>query len=114
MSMIFETLEIPDMPTDTEIPLATTRDEVRVEEVDAAESEAETDEEQLGFDEEASYEGVTEIEEAMVDSVVQISLADTATADPSGVRTVDVTLGTDAQYQSVVPGTDTPTDGATV
>uniref|UniRef100_M1DQ24 Putative plant transposon protein domain-containing protein n=1 Tax=Solanum tuberosum TaxID=4113 RepID=M1DQ24_SOLTU len=43
-------VEIPD------VPLATTGDEIRPEEVAAAESEAETDKEQLGVDGEASYE----------------------------------------------------------
>ncbi|XP_049365848.1 uncharacterized protein LOC125830719 [Solanum verrucosum] len=77
MSMIFRTVEIPNMLVDKDVPPATIGDEVRVEEVAAAESEAETDEEQLGVDEEAAYEGLTADEEAMVDSAVQISLADT-------------------------------------
>ncbi|KAG5580420.1 hypothetical protein H5410_051047 [Solanum commersonii] len=47
MYMIFGTMEILDMPTNMDISLATTRDEVRVEEMVAAESEVETDEEQL-------------------------------------------------------------------
>ena len=44
MSMIFGTVEIPDAP---DIPPTTTGDEVRVEQTDDPESEAETDEEML-------------------------------------------------------------------
>uniref|UniRef100_M1D9M5 Putative plant transposon protein domain-containing protein n=1 Tax=Solanum tuberosum TaxID=4113 RepID=M1D9M5_SOLTU len=98
---VCERVGIPDMPVDPDMPPATNRDEVRAEEVADAESEAETDEEQLGVDEEASYKGLTKIEDAMVESNVQISLADTPLADPSGVSRADVT-----------PGTDAPTDGA--
>uniref|UniRef100_M1DUK5 Polyprotein protein n=1 Tax=Solanum tuberosum TaxID=4113 RepID=M1DUK5_SOLTU len=91
MSMIFGTVEIPVMPADTDVPPATTKDEVRVEEVVVVESKAETDEEKLGVDEEASYKDLTKIEEVMVDSTVQISLADTTMADPSGASTADDT-----------------------
>uniref|UniRef100_M1DLH8 Polyprotein protein n=1 Tax=Solanum tuberosum TaxID=4113 RepID=M1DLH8_SOLTU len=101
---------IPDMPTDTDMPQATAGDEVRVEEVAVADFEAKTNKEQLGVDEEATYESLTEVDEAMIDSAVHISLADT-TMDGSSV--ID-TLGTDAQVQIVAPGTDVPTDGATV
>uniref|UniRef100_M1D863 Polyprotein protein n=1 Tax=Solanum tuberosum TaxID=4113 RepID=M1D863_SOLTU len=68
MSMIFRTVEIPDMPADADMPSATTGDEIRAEEVAVVESEAKTDEEQLGLQEETTYEGLTEFEEAMVDS----------------------------------------------
>uniref|UniRef100_M1DJR4 Polyprotein protein n=1 Tax=Solanum tuberosum TaxID=4113 RepID=M1DJR4_SOLTU len=108
--MFFGTVEIPDMPADTNMPTTTTRDEVRVEEVVAEESETETDEEQLGIDEESFYEGFTEIEEAMVDSTVQISLADTTMAGSS----VAATRSTDAQDSSVPLGIDALTNGATV
>uniref|UniRef100_M1DGN1 Polyprotein protein n=1 Tax=Solanum tuberosum TaxID=4113 RepID=M1DGN1_SOLTU len=53
-------------------------------------------------------------EEAMLDANVQTSLEDTPLADPSGCGAVDVTSGTDAEDQSVAPGTDSPKDGATV
>ncbi|KAG5615310.1 hypothetical protein H5410_015134 [Solanum commersonii] len=43
MSMIFGTVEIADMPAETDVPAATTGYEVRVKEVAAAESEAEID-----------------------------------------------------------------------
>uniref|UniRef100_M1DVM6 Polyprotein protein n=1 Tax=Solanum tuberosum TaxID=4113 RepID=M1DVM6_SOLTU len=55
ISMIFGTVEIPDMPVDPVMPLATTEDEVRTEKVAVTKSEAETDEEQMGVVEEASY-----------------------------------------------------------
>ncbi|KAG5630838.1 hypothetical protein H5410_002555 [Solanum commersonii] len=55
MSMIFRTVEITDMLSNTD----------------------------LGVYEEASYEGLTDIEEAMIDSIVQISLADTTIAGSS-------------------------------
>uniref|UniRef100_M1DKS5 Polyprotein protein n=1 Tax=Solanum tuberosum TaxID=4113 RepID=M1DKS5_SOLTU len=103
MSMIFRTVQIPDMPIDTDVPPATTRDKVGAEELDAAESEAENDEEHIGVDEEATYEGLTEVEEAMVDSAVHISLAEKPMVDPSGAGTADVT-----------PGTDAPQNGETV
>uniref|UniRef100_M1DEC7 Polyprotein protein n=1 Tax=Solanum tuberosum TaxID=4113 RepID=M1DEC7_SOLTU len=96
MLMIFGTVEIPNVPVDSYMPPATIGDEVHTEEVAAAESEAETDEEQLGVDEEASYEGLTEVDEAMVDAAVQISLADTPMADPTGPIITNVTPGTDA------------------
>ncbi|KAG5572453.1 hypothetical protein H5410_062219 [Solanum commersonii] len=89
ISMIFRMMEIPDA-TDPEF-------------------EAETNEPRLEVAEEASYEGLTETEEAMVDAVVQTPLA-----APSGFTTVDVTPGTEAQDQSDAPGTEAQTDGATV
>jgi len=45
ISMIFGSVEIPDIPVDPDVPLATTEDEVQTEEVAAAKSEAKTDEE---------------------------------------------------------------------
>uniref|UniRef100_M1DVN7 Polyprotein protein n=1 Tax=Solanum tuberosum TaxID=4113 RepID=M1DVN7_SOLTU len=45
ISMVFGSVEIPDIPVDPDVPLATTGDEVQTEEVAAAKSEAETDEE---------------------------------------------------------------------
>uniref|UniRef100_M1E0R6 Polyprotein protein n=1 Tax=Solanum tuberosum TaxID=4113 RepID=M1E0R6_SOLTU len=103
-------LEIPNVPADTYMPPSTTGDEVGTEEVAAAESEAETDEEQLGVDEKASYEGLTKIDEAMVDSVLQISFVDTIMAGSSVIDTP----GIDTQDQSVALGTDAPTDGASI
>uniref|UniRef100_M1DSK0 Polyprotein protein n=1 Tax=Solanum tuberosum TaxID=4113 RepID=M1DSK0_SOLTU len=101
MSMIFGTVEIPDV---SDMPPATTGDEIRVEEVADPESEAETDEEILEVAEEASYEGT---EEAMVDADVQASLADTPLASPiAAVVPSEVTPGTDAQVQMDAPGTE--------
>uniref|UniRef100_M1DXX2 Polyprotein protein n=1 Tax=Solanum tuberosum TaxID=4113 RepID=M1DXX2_SOLTU len=114
MLMIFGTVEIPAVPVDPNVPPVTTGDEVKTEKVVATESEDKTGEEMVVADEEAFYEGLTENEEAIVDAAVQISLADTPTVEPSEVGTVDVTPGTDAQVQSDTPGTDPPTDGATV
>uniref|UniRef100_M1DPQ6 Polyprotein protein n=1 Tax=Solanum tuberosum TaxID=4113 RepID=M1DPQ6_SOLTU len=82
------------------MPPATTGDEVRIDDA-AAESEAETDEEQLGVQEEIVFEGLTDLEEAMVHFVVQASLTDTIMAC-SSATTIDETKSTDA-----------PTDGAT-
>ncbi|KAG5576780.1 hypothetical protein H5410_056914 [Solanum commersonii] len=67
MSMIFGTMEITEMLIDSEVPPATTRDE-----------------EKLGVDKKSSYERLTEVEEAMIDSALQISLRDT-TMDGSSV-----------------------------
>ncbi|KAG5630847.1 hypothetical protein H5410_002564 [Solanum commersonii] len=68
-SMVFGMVDIPNVP---EIPLATSADE------------------------ETSYEGLTDIEEAIVDAVVQASLVDTPL----------VIQGTDAQVHIDAPGTD--------
>uniref|UniRef100_M1DMG5 Polyprotein protein n=1 Tax=Solanum tuberosum TaxID=4113 RepID=M1DMG5_SOLTU len=56
---LFGTVEIPndesaDIPTHVDMPLATTRDEIRVDVV-VAKSEAETDEEQLGVQDETIF-----------------------------------------------------------
>ncbi|KAG5568515.1 hypothetical protein H5410_064457, partial [Solanum commersonii] len=100
MSMIFGTVEIPDMPADTVVPPATTGDEVQVEELRLMRS---------SLDEEATYEGLTEVEEAMIDSTMQRSLVDTTMVGSS----IAATPGTDAQDQSATPGIYAPTDGAT-
>ncbi|XP_069143395.1 uncharacterized protein [Solanum lycopersicum] len=63
---------------------------------------------------EASYEGLTEIEEAILDANLQASLADTPLVYPSGAGTsVDVTLGTDLQVSSTTIGTDALKDFTT-
>ncbi|KAG5580847.1 hypothetical protein H5410_051474, partial [Solanum commersonii] len=110
MSIIFGTMEISDVPVDPDMPPATTKDDVRAEEVADPESEVETDEEMLGVAEEVSYEDLTKTEEAMVDAVVQTSLADIPLANTSGSSVVDVTPGTDAYVQSDAPGTNALTD----
>jgi len=97
MSMIFGTVEIPDdldidIPACSDVPPATTGDEVRADDA-AAESEAETDDDQLGVQEETVFEGLTEVDEAMVHAV-QTSLRDTFMAG-SRAAIVDETSGTD-------------------
>ncbi|KAG5575764.1 hypothetical protein H5410_055898 [Solanum commersonii] len=109
ISMILGMVEISDMPVDPNMPLATIGDEVRTKEVAAVEFEAETDEEQLGVYEKATYEGLIKVEEARVDSAVQISLADTTMVESS----VTDTPGTNAEDQSVAPGTNAPTNRGT-
>ncbi|KAG5571164.1 hypothetical protein H5410_060930 [Solanum commersonii] len=88
--------DILDVPVDPEVPLATTEDEIHTEEVVFVE----TDEEQLGVDEKASYEGLMVVEEDMVDAAIQISLVDTPTADPTRPIATHVTPGTDAHDQN--------------
>ncbi|KAG5630244.1 hypothetical protein H5410_001961 [Solanum commersonii] len=100
--MIFGMVEIPYVPIEPDMPPATTRDDVRVEEVANPESKAETDKEMLEVAEQTSYEGLMENEEVMVDTVVQTSLANAPLAAPSGSDTVDVTSGTKTQVQSVL------------
>uniref|UniRef100_M1DHC0 Polyprotein protein n=1 Tax=Solanum tuberosum TaxID=4113 RepID=M1DHC0_SOLTU len=73
-------IEIPDdLGTDilaySDVPPATTGDEVRVDDVDV-EFEAETDKEQISVQEETTYEGLIEVEESMVDSAIQALLRD--------------------------------------
>ncbi|KAG5585939.1 hypothetical protein H5410_046373 [Solanum commersonii] len=89
MSMIFRTVEFPDMLVDLDMPLSTTGDK-------------------LSVDEEDSFEGLIEVEEAIIDSIVHISLSDTTMA---GLSVTD-TSSTNAQDQSVASGTDALTDGA--
>uniref|UniRef100_M1D9C6 Polyprotein protein n=1 Tax=Solanum tuberosum TaxID=4113 RepID=M1D9C6_SOLTU len=110
MSMIFEAVENPDIPADTDVPLTTTENEVQVKKVVAEDSKDQTAEEHLGVDEEASYEGLTKIEKAMVDSAIQISLANTTIVGSIVTATPSATV----QDQRVAPGSDAPTDGATV
>ncbi|KAG5599288.1 hypothetical protein H5410_030658 [Solanum commersonii] len=111
LSMSFRLMGILDVP---EMPPATTKDDVWVEEAVNPESKVEKDEEMLEVTEEASYEGLTEIEEGMVDAVMKDSLADTPLTNPSRPTKVDMTLGIDAQDQSVASGTNALTDGVTV
>ncbi|KAG5599054.1 hypothetical protein H5410_030424 [Solanum commersonii] len=109
--MSFEMVEIPHVP---DIPPTTTGDEVRVDEAADIESEVETDDEIMGVAEEVSYEGLTKTEEAMINAVVQTSLANTPLDDPNAaIVPSEVTPSIDAQVQIDAPGTDAPTDGVT-
>lgn len=69
------------MPPDVDFPLTSTEDEFQAEEVAAAESEAETDKEKPSIQKETTYESLTEVDESMVDSAVQISLEDSHMED---------------------------------
>lgn len=102
-------MEILYIPANTNMPLANTDDEVQVEEVDV-EYEAETDEEKLDVDEEATYVVLKKLGKAMIDSVMQISLKNTTMARSSSSNT----RGTDAQDKIVASGTYSSTYGATV
>uniref|UniRef100_M1DYC6 Polyprotein protein n=1 Tax=Solanum tuberosum TaxID=4113 RepID=M1DYC6_SOLTU len=72
MSMVFGTMEILDVP---EMPPTTTENEYIMEQT--AESEPDTDEGMLEETERATNEDLTETEEAMIDAVVQASMANT-------------------------------------
>ncbi|TMX02685.1 hypothetical protein EJD97_020499 [Solanum chilense] len=89
--------KIPNVPDVSVMPSTTTRDDNRVEKVDDPKSKAETDVEKLNVDDEASLEGLIEVEEAMVDAVVQISLGDTPMADPTGPIAADMNPDIDSQ-----------------
>lgn len=74
MSINFGMVEIPNVQ---QIPLATTGDEVRVQEITHPNSKVETDAEMLEVVEKSSYEGHNDTKEAMVDAAAQASLVDT-------------------------------------
>lgn len=94
MSIIFGTVEIPVV---LEMPLDTTRDDIRVEDAVDPESKAKTDKEMLWVNEEVYYEGLTENEEAMIDAAIQASLEDASLADPSVATTTSKLItGTEA------------------
>lgn len=80
-----------------EMPLDTTRDDIRVEDAVDPESKAKTDKEMLWVNEEVYYEGLTENEEAMIDAAIQASLEDASLADPSVATTTSKLItGTEA------------------
>lgn len=81
------------------MPPATIRDEVWVNKEVAAEFGAEFDKEHLGVDEKATHKGLIEVYEAMIEPVIQISLADNTMVESS--------IG------EVTPCTNAPIDGMT-
>ncbi|XP_049363605.1 uncharacterized protein LOC125828333 [Solanum verrucosum] len=73
MYMIFGMVEIPDVPdvpVEPDMPSATPGDDVLTEDIVDPEFEAETEEEMFEVAKEASYEGITDTEEAMIDAFV--------------------------------------------
>ncbi|KAG5586401.1 hypothetical protein H5410_046835 [Solanum commersonii] len=103
-----------DAPQTSEMPLATTGD-VLMDEITNDESNAKIDEEQIAIQEKSIYRDLPDLAKAkgaMVNVVMQASLADTPLAVSSGAGTSEVTLGTDAQIQTDALGTDAQTDGA--
>ncbi|KAK4708717.1 hypothetical protein R3W88_029642 [Solanum pinnatisectum] len=104
LSMLFCTVEIPEVssiniPTCYNVPPATIRDGTKPSDADV-ESEAETDEEQLGDREKIVYEDLAVLEGAMFDTARQASLQDTAMVGSSGSK-VDEISGNDAQTEGV-------------
>ncbi|KAG5610299.1 hypothetical protein H5410_021580 [Solanum commersonii] len=96
---LFESAEVPgvsglDFLANSDMPLATTRDETMEDDVVVV-SEAEIDEEQLEAQEATIYEDLPDLEEMIVQSVIQTSLTDTSMAGSSRAR-VAVTPSTDA------------------
>ncbi|KAG5599407.1 hypothetical protein H5410_030777 [Solanum commersonii] len=86
---------------------------IRMAYIEAYESEAETDEEEIKVREENIYGDMPDLKETIVQSVIQTSLTKMSMVAPSGSDTVDVTLGTETQVQSTTLGTDAPTNRAT-
>uniref|UniRef100_M1DBJ5 Polyprotein protein n=1 Tax=Solanum tuberosum TaxID=4113 RepID=M1DBJ5_SOLTU len=115
-SSLFGMVEIPDDPSATiaacsDVPLATTGDEMRVD-VAAAEYEAQTNEEHICVHEDVVFDDLAYLEVDMVDLTMQASLRDFS----SGASISEIS-STDAQPESVLidvtPSIDAHTDGAT-
>uniref|UniRef100_M1DMZ9 Polyprotein protein n=1 Tax=Solanum tuberosum TaxID=4113 RepID=M1DMZ9_SOLTU len=110
MSMVFGTVEIPDLP---EMPPTTAEHEGRMEKTVEPELEAETDKEMFKETEGAADEDLTETKAAMIDAVVQASLENSLFAVSSGAGSSRMTLGNETQVQTDTPSTDAQIDGAT-
>lgn len=65
-----------------------------------AESHAKTNKEQLDFQEETIYDVLIEVNDAMVDSIVHVSLLDTPMVGSTGAN-IDVTPGNDIKDQCI-------------
>lgn len=102
MPMIFGTMEIVDVLFELDMYSDTTWHDVRHEKVVDQEYEVKTAKE-------ASYEGLTEIEEAMVEAF----LANTPLASPSRSSIFYITPNTEAQDYSITLGIDSPIDEET-
>jgi len=97
--ILLVTVEISEMPS-TDIPAsfegppATTRDDIRADDVDVV-SEEDTDEDQLGVIDEALYDDFADLDGGMMEIARQASLRDTSMVDFSGAHDA-VDSGTDA------------------
>ncbi|KAG5606292.1 hypothetical protein H5410_027784 [Solanum commersonii] len=94
MSMLFGTVETPNMPsanipTCSEVPSATTGEE------------AETNEDHLGVREEIVYDDLVDLEGAMFETARQASLWDTSMLSSSGAKDAE-TPGINAQTDGVL------------
>jgi len=98
-----------EVPAHCDVPLDTIRDD-SIE--DAAIVESETNEEQFEVWDAGVYEDLADLEGAMFETARQASLRVTIMAG-SSASTTDEISGTDAQPQSLTPGTDASIDGAT-
>lgn len=93
------------LPDDLEIPPINTRDEDKVTQTTNVQSQEKTDEEIIEVIVEASYEGLPEIKEIMIDKVVQDSLLGTPLDVPIRFFLYKETSITESQVQ-MIPGSN--------